>query len=219
MGIIIIFILATVPKFPCSSHGLYLQNQDCEIALHKTQLTYSFFTPQIDSHPQQRDPAFGTICLEWLGGTTGGIGLGVLVACTYTWMNNRFNWYTEHPTSYITDAFFFGHLIGYTFGSALGASVTGKLLRQRGSFLASLVWSIGGEIISWGIGWTLGPSPFPYIFIIPQSFAVIGFNLRGKTCCGIGAKELDDGGNICGRYGNISTRNSVLKIELVKVRF
>lgn len=219
---IIIFLLVGVFCIPNNSHGFYLQNQNCEISLCKTQLfpmqisTYSFITSQIDSQFQRRVPTFGTICFEWLGATTGGTVVGLLFGFTYTWIGKRFNWFPDEPESHLSAFIFSGHMVGYTFGSALGTSVIGKLLKQRGRFLSSLVWSIGGETISWGIGWTLGPSPWVYIFIVPQSFAVIGYNLHGTSCCGIGG--INHPSEKIYRY-NQSVYYSVLKMELVKFDF
>jgi len=137
----------------------------------------NFYISQIDSYSQQNAPGLGVLGLEWLGGTSGGLIVWYLFGTTYCQMGKN-HWIRDEPESMFGAFMFESHIIGYIFGSALGTTITGKLLKQRGNFFRSLGWSLGGEVISWGIGWTLGPSPWPYIFIIPQSFAVIGYNLQ-----------------------------------------
>lgn len=176
---------------------------------------------QMDSIYEGKNPDLGIIGLECLGASVGGITLGavcgflVVLAVPFS-----------HPTSFL-GIFVMGPVVGIPLGSSGGTFLTGKLLKQKGSFTHSLLWTIGGTIGSIGIAYAFGPDTQGYEdYLIASSFltlpvtgAVIGYNLRGKTCCGIGDKYLNGRQNICSKYSNNNTKNFGVKVELVRVNF
>lgn len=148
-----------------------------------------------DSNPHNSKVNFGVIGLEWAGGCLGGISTGTLsTVIGYVLIPN-------YQASNFFNIYILG-CVGLPFGTALGTTLTGKMLNQKGSYCRSFWWSVGGTIASIAFFYVPGlinkdGDPFydyltAFVSIaLPTSCAVYGFNIRDKSSYGFNDEKFE----------------------------
>jgi hypothetical protein len=176
-----------------------------------------------DSGPLNTKVNFGVIGLEWLGGCLGGLSTGTLTTVVgYILMPN---YQASSPLSiYILGS------VGLPFGNALGTTLTGRMLKQKGSYCRSFWWSVGGTIASIaffyvpGLIGKDGQAFYDYLtafvsIALPTSCGVFGYNIRDKSSYGFNYDKYENENSQYQALLDRAPRVNTFKTELIRFNF
>jgi hypothetical protein len=177
----------------------------------------------LDSTSTKCRTNLGVIGLEWMGGCLGGLSTGTIsIIVGYVLLPN-------YQASNFLSIYILGS-VGLPFGNALGTTLTGRMLKQKGSYCRNFWWSVGGTIASIaffyipGLIGKDGQAFYDYLtafvsIALPTSCGVFGYNIRDKSSHGFNYDKYKNKNSQYQALLDRAPRVNTFKAELIGFYF